>query len=604
MALIPQNLIDDILNRSDIVEIISGYIPLKRAGRNLKALCPFHQEKTPSFIVSPDKQIYHCFGCQEGGNVISFLMRYERIEFHEAVEILSKKTGVYLPKTEEPANRDSNLLLYRINELACSFYLNQLSSDQGMPARKYILKRNIKPETEKLFKIGFASDRWSALTDFLRQKNVPLTMQEKAGLIVRKEAGGYYDRFRNRIVFPIFDTKSRVVGFGARILPSAHDAKDKDLAKYINSPESPIYVKGRLLYNLNLAKQAIMEKDAAIVVEGYLDCITPYQQGCHNIIASLGTAFTSEQARVIKRYTHNVIMVYDADDAGQIATLRSLDIFLEEDMQVRVAVLPEGFDPDSYVLKHGIESFNELMSQGMRLFDYKLELLKSIYNDRETEGKLKISQEMLATINKFKNPILKADYVRRLSEEIDIKEDALILASKDIKDYAHPFNASRIQKKEINTSPTERLLIKLMLEEEELVRDLMGNISPADFKDERISKIVSIMFDLVSQGKKVVTQSLVSCLPGADLSQIICELTFMPEITSEDKNRVICDCVKRIKEQRIKMRKDHLHKEIRLAQDLKDEVRLKELMEEFCRLSKPALKKEEVPSSNEETIIP
>ena len=339
-GLIPENILEDILGRVDIVEVISGYIPLKRAGRNFKALCPFHHEKTPSFMVSPDKQIYHCFACGVGGNAFNFLMQYERLEFPEAVEALARKAGVNLPKDQKQDQRAVSLItqLYKINELAADFYAHNLISSQGSSARSYFLKRGLKDETIKTFNLGFAHDRWDLLINYLRAKGISLSLLEKAGLVLAKEGGGYYDRFRNRLIFPILDIKSRVLGFGARVLGDA-------LPKYMNSPETPIYIKGKNVYGLNFAHEAIREEDAVVVVEGYLDFIIPYQAGVHNIVASLGTAFTPDQAKLLKRYTHNVVMVYDADKAGELASLRSLDIFIDEDMNVKVASLPLGSDP-------------------------------------------------------------------------------------------------------------------------------------------------------------------------------------------------------------------------------------------------------------------
>ncbi len=346
---IPENILEDILNRIDITELIASYIPLKRAGRNFKAVCPFHHEKTPSFMVSADKQIYHCFGCGAGGNAFSFLMQYERLEFPEAVEVLAKKAGVVLPKNKEDS-RGASLAtqLYSINELAGEFYASTLNASCGAVVKDYLLSRGIKPETIKTFKLGYAQDKWDSLINYLRGKGINLSLLEKAGLILAKDSGGYYDRFRHRVIFPIFDIKSRILGFGARILPvQEKSGNDNSLAKYVNSPETPVYIKGRKLYGLNLAKDAIRDLDCVAVVEGYLDFIIPYQAGVHNIVASLGTALTVEQARLIKRYTNNVVMVYDADCAGELATLRSLDIFIDEDMQVKVVSLPNGLDPET-----------------------------------------------------------------------------------------------------------------------------------------------------------------------------------------------------------------------------------------------------------------
>ena len=336
---IPENILDDILGRVNIVELISGYIPLKRAGRNFKANCPFHHEKTPSFMVSPDRQIYHCFGCGESGNAFKFLMLQERMAFPEAVEALAKKTGVILPEARKIDQGVSNLTaqLYRINELAAQFYQNKLDAPEGLSARDYLAKRGLDRDCIKAFNLGFAPEKWDGLLSYLRVKNITLAHLEKAGLVLAKDGGGYYDRFRNRIIFTIFDIKSRPIGFGARALPGQGEAgKGGSLPKYINSPETPVYVKGRNLYGLNLSKDAIRESDTAVIVEGYLDFLMPFQQGLKNIVASLGTALTLEQVRLLKRYASKAVMIYDPDAAGELATLRSLDIFLEEEMEVRL----------------------------------------------------------------------------------------------------------------------------------------------------------------------------------------------------------------------------------------------------------------------------
>ncbi|MCM8800343.1 MAG: DNA primase, partial [Candidatus Omnitrophica bacterium] len=487
MAYIPENIIEDILNRTDIVELISSYIPLKRAGRNFKALCPFHQEKTPSFMVSPQKQIYHCFGCQTGGNAISFLMHYEHLSFPEAIELLARKAGINIPKLEISKKEQSYLVYYKINELACNFYQNNLYSNSGREALSYLKSRGIKESTQKQFRLGWALSKWDALTDYLRQKNISVSLLEKLGFVLSKEDGGYYDRFRNRIIFPIFDIKSRVIGFGARLLPK-EEISESEQAKYINSPQTPIYTKGEHLYGLNFAKERIIKEDFIIVVEGYFDCIIPYQEGLENIVASLGTAFTEEQAHQIKRYTQNVVMVYDGDSAGELATLRSLDIFLEKELEVRVVGLPKGFDPDLYVRQYGIESFKNLILNSKNLFDYKLEILKSRYDINEPKGKLKISEEILPTIDKFSSPVLKATYIKRLAEELGVNEETLISEMKRFKEknktsYLRQVGLSSYNKLDIH--PTEKLLIKLMLEEEEIIKRLMQTVSPADFEDER-----------------------------------------------------------------------------------------------------------------------
>lgn len=582
---IPENIIEDILSRVDIAELISGYIPLKRAGRNFRALCPFHHEKTPSFMVSPDRQIYHCFGgCGAGGNAISFLMQYERLEFPEAVEILARKAGVILPEVRKEDTKAASLItgIYKINELAAAFYAGILHSSAGEAAKGYLLKRGLKEETVKLFKLGCAPDKWDALISSLRAKGIGLYLLEKAGVALAREQGGYYDRFRNRVVFPIFDIKSRPIGFGARTLE-----KEAGSAKYVNSPETPVYIKGRNLYGLNFAKDEIRQSDSAVIVEGFLDFILPYQEGVKNIVASLGTALTQEQARLIKRYTHNIVMVYDGDAAGEIATLRTLDIFIEEEMNVKVASLPEGFDPDLFVRKNGIESFKEKIAGAESLFEYKLRILKSRYDVKDAQGKAGIAAEMLPTINRLKNAILKAEYVRRLAQELDTAEHNLLQELNKLKaDKPYRDPRAPAAKKAADINPTEKLLIKLMLEETALAGQLRKILEPGDFQDERTARIVSIIFDLFDRGKPVEPRSLVNHF-GDDLAaSLICESTLSPEVSSQNREKIVEDCVRRIKKEKTRFKRQCLHKEIKLAQDSGDEEKLTNLMLEFSRLAK------------------
>jgi len=583
IGLIPQNLLDDILSRVDIVEIISAYLPLKRSGRNFKANCPFHQEKTPSFMVSPERQIYHCFGCGESGNAFKFLMRHERMEFPEAVEFLAKKTGVVLPESSKEDTKTVSIgtQLYKVNELTALFYENNLQAAEGLKARDYLSKREVSPETARTFKIGLAADKWDGLINYLRGKGVPISVIEKAGLILSKDSGGFYDRFRNRLIFPIFDIRNRVLGFGARVL-------DNTLPKYINSPETPVYTKGNHLYGLNLSKDAIREKDFAVIVEGYLDFIMPFQNGFKNIVASCGTALTEEQAKLLKRYTRNVVMVYDADAAGQLAALRSLDIFIEEEMDVKVVSLPHGFDPDSFVRKSGIASFIDLVNKAESLFDYKLGVLKTRYNYKEIEGKAKISAGMLETIAKFKNAILKAEYLKKLAQDLNVGEDALfqeIKKVKEVKSYAA--SEKPLPMKKLIISPTEKLLIKMMLEEKDLIQHIKDSVEPADFQDERASRIASIMFDLLEQGKHIEPSLLINHLPEDDISQFVCESMFSSlDLAQQDKEKVVDDCIQRMKSERLNLKKHQLHEEIRLAQHAGDQERLDKLMQEFDYLVK------------------
>lgn len=578
---IPENILEDILSRIDIVELIAGCIPLKRAGRNFRALCPFHHEKTPSFMVSPDRQIYHCFGCGKGGNAFGFLMEFEHLDFPEAVETLAKKAGVNLPKQSQDL-KTTNIItqLYKINELTAFFYSQRLFSAEGARAKNYLLSRGIKQESIASFKLGYAPDKWDILINYLRSKNISLSLLEKAGLVIAKEGGGYYDRFRNRIIFPILDVKSRVIAFGARVL-------DDSLPKYMNSPETIIYSKSKNLYGLNLAKESIRENDFVAVTEGYLDFMIAYQEGLNNIVASLGTALTYEQVRLIKRYTQNVTMVYDADSAGELATLRTLDIFIEEGVNVKIASLPKGLDPDSFVRKFGITKFKSNIAAAEDLFNYKLKVLRARYDAKSIEDKARISHEMLLTINKFKNALLRSEYLKRLSEELRVDEDALLQEIKKIKEVGSKVDFySNVVNKNININPTEKLLIKLMLEENELIERIKGHLEPADFQDGRVARIVSIMFDLASQGRDIEPRKLISHVEDEDTLRVICESSFLPEVSSQNRESIVEDCIKRLKNEKLKLKKSLLHEKIKNAQNLGDENLLDRLVNEFHHLIK------------------
>lgn len=582
---IPQNILDEILDKVDIVELISGLFPLKRAGRNFKALCPFHHEKTASFIVNPQRQIFHCFGCGRGGNAFSFLMEYERMDFLEAVKTLADKAGVILPQRGYAGPADGLISsLYKLNELAGSFYRGILNSPIGISAREYLNKRNVNEESLGLFRLGLSPDKWDSLLSHLRSKNINLGLLEKSGLICPRREGGYYDRFRKRIIFPIFDVKNRVLAFGARVL-----IDDPEQPKYINSPESPIYVKGKHLYGLNLSHSAIRQEDFAIVVEGYFDCITVYQAGIRNIVASLGTSLTIEQIRLLKRYTHNIVIVYDSDQAGQAATLRSLDMFIQEAMSAQVALLPPDFDPDSFLRKFGTKAFQYIISNAKSLFDYKLDLLSSRYDSAKPEGKARIAQEMIVSLSNVGNKILQSEYIRKLAEALDIKEEALIIELKKIKNknlYTAPEIIKNIS---LKINPTERLLMNLVLRETELVNQLKPVLGPEDFEDERIARVFSLICDLISRGEKSIeAHRLIGYLNEKESASasLVSELLAIEEIPREDSERVLNDCITRIKKRRLNSRSQSLQGQIKLAQQKGDQEQLSRLVTEFRDLQR------------------
>ncbi len=585
MAFVPENTLNEILSRIDIVELISEYLPLKRSGRGYTALCPFHHEKTPSFIVSRQKQIFHCFGCQAGGNAFGFLMKYDRLEFPEAVETLAKRAGVLIPQDERQIkNQGIAQELYKINEMAANFYFNLLSSPEGAGALNYLRKRGMTAETIRAFKLGYAPDKWDGLLNYLRSKNIPLSLIEKAGLIIAKDNQGYYDRFRQRIIIPISDARNRIIAFGARVL-------DNSLPKYINSPETAVYSKSKTLFGLNLSKEAIITQDCAVIVEGYFDLIAPFQAGITNIAASCGTALTTEQVRLLKRYSRNIVMIYDADDAGQSATMRSLELLVEEDMNVRVVRLEKGYDPDAYIRHSHPEGFRDLIIGAKDTVDYMLDTLKAKYDLTDISQKARIASIILPLLAKFKNEVLKSEYLKKLSRELGVSESSLSAELKKTKKTGYEDkqgNSAGPQpdSRQAKSFCAESMLVKILLEENELIEHLRQKILPKDFKDNRLSRIIARMFELSHDKENVEPQSLLNHFSETDVSRTICELAAseMPKIT--DKLKLLNDCVNKIKEKSRKSKQQELCEQIRLAQHSKDENRIYQLLNEFKFLTK------------------
>ena len=594
MGLIPDEIIAQVIDRCDIVEIISSYVPLKKAGQNFKGPCPFHHEKTPSFVVNPVKQIFHCFGCGVGGNIIGFIMKQDRLEFPEAVRILAKKVNVVIPETRGGNVQETNIrqLIFKINELAAEYFHRNLLSDKSRPAkeaRAYLKKRKIELKTVEQFQLGFASDQWDGLIEYLRSKKINLGLMEKAGLILPRDKGqGYYDRFRNRIIFPILDTQAHYRAFGARALESGSE-KARVTAKYINSPETPVYVKGHHLYGFHLAKQAIGQEDFVIIVEGYIDCIMPYQAGVANIVASLGTALTVEQIRLLHRYTKNVVMLFDMDPAGESAMLRSFDTLIEEGMNVKVATLAEGHDPDSFICKYGVKAFREKINEAQALFDYKLNILMKRYDVKAIESKARISGEMLQTVDKFNNAVLRAEYLKRLAQALTVPESALLIELKKVRQMTgEKKNFGKISAPKTAVADQLRVvegdILKLLLDEESFIEATMREISPSDFQDKKIREVISKIFDLFDQGKEVNGANLINSFEDQDMQHMISQIMAKENIFSGDKKKIHNDYINRMKKDRVKMQMKELQGQISEAERQGRQSELDVLLKKYNQL--------------------
>jgi DNA primase len=597
MGLIPEEIITQVLDRCDIVELIGSYVPLKKAGRNFKANCPFHNEKTPSFVVNPDKQIFHCFGCDAGGNVIGFVMKQDRLTFPEAIRVLANKVNVAVPESSGGGDTQGTNIrqsIYKVNALAAQFFHAQLLSDKGATAKKaraYLKNRKIDLQTVEQFQLGLAPDQWDGLILYLREKRINLSLMEKAGLIIpRDNAKGYYDRFRNRIMFPIFDTQANCRAFGARAI-DPDKGQVKGSAKYINSPETNVYTKGHHLYGFHLAKQTIIHEDSVIIVEGYMDCIMPYQAGVTNIVAALGTALTVDQIRLLRRYTKNVVMLFDMDPAGESAMLRSLDTLTEEGIEVKVAVLSESHDPDSFICEYGVEAFREQIRKADTLFNYKLGNLIERYDVKAIEGKARISGEMLQTIDKFSNAVLRAGYVKRLASELSVPEQALTAELNKVRQMTgekRVFGKSSSPK----TSVSEQLrvvesdILRLLLEEKSFIEATKKEINPSDFQDKKIREVISKIFDLCEQGIEVNSAVLINSFEDQEMQNMISRLMANETLTVGDKRKMHSDYMNRMKKDRKKLRMKILQEQIGEAEREGDQSKLDTLLKEYNHLIK------------------
>ena len=581
---IPQSLIDQIQNRVDIVEVISKFLPLKKAGRNYKGNCPFHEEKTPSFVVSPDKQIYHCFGCGSGGNVFSFVMKYENVEFPEAVEMLAEQAGIQLPSNFSGERSVENAFaqkLYEINEIAAQFFQVCLTNSQV--GRKYFESRGINEATLKSFRLGFAPEGWEALLNFLKKKGIDGATAEKAGLAIANGKGGHYDRFRNRAIFPIFDLKGRVLGFGGRVL-------DSGMPKYMNSPETAIYSKGKNLYGLNAAREHIKKAGHVLIVEGYFDCIVPSQTGVGNIIATLGTALTIDQVKLLKRFAQTAVMVYDPDAAGENATLRNLDIFINEDVNVYVAELREGLDPDSFIRKFGLEEFRAMIKASKNLFDYKLDKLSERNDIKSMYGKMQIASDMLPTINRINNAILRSSLVKKLAEKLCVEEAALREELGKVKSDHPASHAPAAVRKAVfnkdNNQSAEKMMIALLLDSPAFIETMRERLNLDELKSTTIREITQAILKLHDETGSVSPAMLINSLgAGSEASLMISEAVNVAEMLI-DKEKVMVDCITRIKQNNVKDRLRRLQDEIQMAYNSKQEERIRSLMTEYDSLMK------------------
>ncbi|WP_304511931.1 DNA primase [Desulfobacula sp.] len=500
---IPEEKISEILNTSDIVDIISETVILKKSGRNFFGLCPFHSEKTPSFSVNASKQIFHCFGCTAGGNVLSFIMKYHGITFPEAAKMLARRYNITIETKEiDPAKRRELHLkesLFRLNKTVMGMYFDTLGKSSGADtARKYLKQRDISEDIIQQFRLGYSPDSWESVVKVLRDQKISKNTAAQCGLILeKKQKTGYYDRFRNRIMFPIFDVNMQVAGFGGRVMDDA-------MPKYMNSPETPVYNKSRILYGLHAAKQFCRQAGFVYIVEGYFDFLSLYQHGIKNTVASLGTALTPDHVRILKGYASRMVLVFDSDAAGINAAKRSIKIFLKEGVDTRVLVLPEGHDPDSYVVKHGHEAFNKLASNAKTIMQFLLQVSIDAHG-LSVEGRIRILDDMKQQLILIQDSALRSLYVKELAETLNIDEKAVLEKVRELylKRTAKRSSLMDTKKNEdkLESDRREEQMISLMLNYPEIIGEIKNRDVLDHFYSEKLKRIAKKIIS-VDPGKK------------------------------------------------------------------------------------------------------
>jgi len=558
--------IDEIKNRLDIVEVVGSYIKLKKAGANYRAICPFHSEKTPSFFVSPARQIWHCFGCLRGGDIFGFVKEIEGVEFGDALRILAQKAGVELKK-QRPELRTERQRLYEICEWATRFFEKQLEeSSIGKEAQKYLLNRGIKTETIKKWRLGYSPDTWQGLSDFLTSKGYKKEEIERAGLCIKSEQGSFYDRFRGRITFPIFDLNSQVVGFSGRVF------KSPDTAKYVNTPNTLLYDKSRILYGLDKAKVEIRKKDLCILVEGNTDVIMSHQTGSENAVATSGTALTPFQLKILKRYSNNLLIGFDMDVAGETATKRGINLAQTQGFDIKIIRLPKGKDPAEIISKNPKE-WEKTLTSAVSILDFYFETAFAKADPKTPEGKKTISKILLPVIKRIPNEIEKSYWAQKLAQNLEVKEE----------DVEAELKKLRLEEDIYGLEPEETINLpqksrKELLEERLLILILK---SPQNIGLIDEGKVACFS----PQYQEVLSKLIKNQTPDPEPFNYLSLKAEIEEIEEKDILPDIQFCLKEIQCLEIKKRLDQISQEIKKAEEDKDSQKIEELTREFTKLA-------------------
>jgi DNA primase len=565
----PDSFINEVRSAAGIVEIIGGYVNLRKRGRNHVGLCPFHTEKTPSFNVSEERQWFHCFGCGASGDIFRFLMRIDNLTFPEAVRWVAEKYALALPAPVvrlEEGDKDRQQILDATQAAEAFFKAVLLTEPEGQEARRYLLQRGLRDSTLEQFCLGYAPSGGGRLVSFLTEQGYPVEILEKAGLAKKSEMGkGFYDAFRRRVIFPIKDVRGKTVAFGGRVM-------DDGVPKYLNSPETVIYSKSRHLFGLCHAREAIREQNHAILVEGYLDCIIPSQEGVRNMIASLGTSLTSNQVRLLGRYTKNVVVNYDPDTAGVNAMRRSLELFLEEGFRVNVLRLPDGLDPDAFVRRHGAEAYRRQLKQCDPYLEFIAdEALKNA--GAGARSKLNAINAVLPILARIPDRVERLEFASRVSQRLGIEDSVILAEMRKAANMRSPaIDVSRVSNMP-ELLPAERELLQALLSDGELARQLIPYLESPGLEEMRSSRLLKEIVRLYREKGQADFAMLEKNLQGEEEMALLSELYFeknMPSIRLQDGiNRINA-----LRKKQLEREMNRLQVEIRRAEADKDEAKL------------------------------
>ena len=552
----PDETIEEVRERSDIVDVISNYVKLKRSGSNYVGLCPFHNEKTPSFSVSRNKQMYYCFGCGAGGNVFTFIMEYENFSFAESVKYLAERAGVDLPAEEysSEVKREADLKtrLYDIYKTAANYYYYQMRTEQGKKAYEYLKNRELSDETIKQFGLGYSNIYSDDLYRYLKSKGYDDEILHKSGLLTYDEKRGVHDKFWNRVMFPILDVHNKVIAFGGRVMGDG-------MPKYLNSPETPIFDKSRNLFGLNIARQSRTRK--LLLCEGYMDVIALHQAGFNNAVASLGTAFTSQQASLIKRYAEEVYLTYDSDQAGTKAALRAIPILKEAGLTAKVINMRPYKDPDEFIKALGKEEYQKRIEQAMNSFLFEIDVLEREFDFEDPEQKTKFFQETAKKLCTFEDEIERNNYIEAIARKYHITyEDLRTMVNRygaslsNLNRYNTVVKADRENSKpnkEVDgIKQSQKILLTWLIEEPEIYEKIKDIISADDFKDEMYHKAAELVFEQFRESGKVLPAVILNQFSSKEEQNEIAALFntgLVGEINHAEKEKAFNDTIHRVK---------------------------------------------------------